>query len=515
MLFLLALHISPAVLFTMHRSSFSCAPFDIQATCDIAHLVTLCVVWAFSGILLMYTIYLCIMSRVPRPFPLVTPNELLTASSPSLSRAPSHTPSMSSLKSAMQLLNDPQLHPYSLSNGRPAASSSPSIYSQSSSVAGTVPKKLFVVNADAVSVSSDTLTRVRRGQQLRRGVSYGAMGSPAHPRPVDRASIPSAPSLFLGSSVAAPTASAIPPATFGRRPSATSATPRQMEEGNAPRTPQRSPLLGANPFKDLPSRNASPESFYSQMSMHSAPANLDMGGSYNAFSRTYDGYLTPYFSYSSNGSLVSIPPQLHPGKRLAGRLSNPSTGMPYMVSSQSSVFSYPGTPFGTPTPTPSNASVHSLVPSLHLASPHTPPDVPVDVALHPRPPYALSAPPTAHMRAGGDDPLWRPSSIRTRASSGASGASGMPYESGELPNPYGADIRRYWSMPRARSGSDSADAGYRASGHVYFAGGTGHGYAGQAPLQGALPLYTGRMAGAVGGANDPSWREMVMRAASS
>ena len=437
----------------------------------------------------MHTIYLCIMSRVPRPFPLVTPNDLLTGSNPSLSRASSRVLSMSSEKSATGLLSQPQVQPYSLPVGR-LSSRSPSIQSQGSHVSRTVPKRLFVVNTDVASVSSDTATRSPRRQQLHRGVSYGAMGSPAHPRPVDRLSIPPSPSVFSGLSVATPPASAVPSTAFTRRPSAApSVTPRQAEEGNAPRALQPSPLPDVNPFTDPPSRNPSPESFHSQLSMRSAPPDLDMGGAYNSFSRTYGGYLTPYFSYNSNGSLVSIPPQLNPGKFPTARLSNPS--IPFMASSQSSLSSYPGTPStSTPTLTPSNASVHSLVPSLHLAGPHTPPDVPVDIASREPSPYAITALPTAYMRTNG----------------------------GSTTTPYQADVRRYLSVPGPQSGSTSAGAGYGAPWPRYFAGPTpsGPGYAGQA-MPGALPMatYPTRLANGVVGANDAPWREMVLRAASS
>ncbi|PIL34142.1 hypothetical protein GSI_03853 [Ganoderma sinense ZZ0214-1] len=408
---------------------------------------------------------------------------------------------MSSVKSATGLLSQPQVQPYSLPIGR-LASPSPSTPSQSSFVSRTVAKKLFVVNTDVASVSSDTATRSLRGQQLRRGVSYGAMGSPAHPRPVDRLSIPTAPSTFSGTSVATPLATAIPSTAFTRRPSvAPSVTPKQTEEGNASRAPQRSPLLGVNPFTDSPSRNPSPESFYSQLSMRSAPANLDMGNAYNPFSRTYGEYLTPYFSYSSNGSLVSIPPQLNPGKFPTGRLSNPS--IPFMASSQSSLTSYPGTPFSTPALTLSNTSVHSLAPSVHFAGHHTPPDVPVDIASREPSPYA---PPATYMRPGSDDPLWRAGGARPRANGGS---TGMPYQ---------GDVRRYWSMPGSQSGSPSAGAGYGAPGHRYLAAPTqpGYGYAGQV-RQGPPPMvmYPARMANGVGGPKDASWREMVMRAASS
>lgn len=453
------------------------------------------------------------MSRVPRPFPLVTPNDLLTGSLPSPGRAPSRASSVSSVKSATGLLSQVQIQPYNLPVGSPS-NYSPSIQSQGPSVPRTVPKKLFIVTTDAASVSSDALLRARREQPLRRGVSYGAMGGPAHPRPVGRPSIPGTPSVYSGSSVATPPASAVVPVAASTRSPSTRPSVRlkPVKESNVSGVPQGSSptMFSVNPFRDTPPRNPSPESFYSQISMRSTPANPDVGsGSYSPPSRPYGGYFTPYFSYSSNGSLVSIPPQLHLGKSQMGRLSNPS--MPYMASSQVSNVSYPGTPSSTPTLTARNASVHSLVPSLHIADPHTSPDVPVDVAPRAPPPLPLSAPPAAYMRTVSGDPLRGLSKVRIPASGRTNAMS------------YGGNVRRYGNVQGTRSGNESAGSGYGygapvhgygAPVHGYFTGGVGRDYAGQTQ-PGTPPTYTRRIAQVYGGANDAPWREMVMRAANS
>nr|VWO97670.1 N/A [Ganoderma boninense] len=316
------------------------------------------------------------------------------------------------------------------------------------------------------------------------------MGSPAHPRPVSRLSIPAVPSTFSGSSVATPlatpSASAIPYAAITRRPSvAPLATPKQAEEGNAPPAPQRPPLLG-NTSTDPPPRNPSPESAYSQQSMRSASANVDMGDQ-SPFS---DGYLTPYFSYSSDGSLQPF----HS-----------------VQASQSSLSRYPRTPFSTPVSTPGNASVQPRKPSVHFAVDHTPPDVPVDIASREPSPYAFRAPPASYMRPGGDDPRWRAGGAPPRANGGW---TGMPYQ---------ADPRRYWGMPGTQPGRPFVGAGYGAPGPRYFAGPPqpGLGYARPAMQRApTMPMYparmtTTRMTNGVGGARDAAWREMVMRAASS
>ncbi|TBU64325.1 hypothetical protein BD310DRAFT_392901 [Dichomitus squalens] len=446
------------------------------------------------------------MSRIPRPFPLVTPNELISSST--LSRIPSGSPSMSSVTSATGLLRQPQIRPYSPPTGRPP-SRSPSVHSQASATARTMPKRLFVANADAAPVPEDTFIRAHREQQVRRGGSYGAMGSPAHPRPTDLISFSPAPSVHSRhGSLSTPRRIATSPSsagTFGRRPSAAaSVTPRQMEEGNA-RAPRGPLLLGANPFMDSPSRNASPESFHSGFSMSSAPTHSSSGSSYTPFSRTYGSYLSPYASYSSNGSLVGVPSQLQPGAEPYPAFTNPF--MPPMRDSKASNVSYPGTPLGTPAAlTPSNASVHSLVPSVHLLDTHPSTQPQYNPQFGIVPANSLSAPPTAHIRAPSDDLLWRPYSAGARMSRSPNDPL---YEDVKLPNPYGGEIRRFGSVPHVRSGSYSD--GYGAAGYGSFSV-RGAPYVGQG--QGIPIRGEGIARGAVVAHWVPSWREMVMRAAS-
>ena len=442
------------------------------------------------------------MSRIPRPFPVVTPNDLLSGST--LNDTSSRPPSTTSVTSVTRLLSQPQIQPYSPPTGR-VPSRSASVHSHISVDAwNNVPKRLFVVNADATPASEEDITRAARGQQVRRGASYGAMGSPAHPRPMDLISFSPAPSVHSKYGlpgtprVVSPPASA---ATFGQWPSAAAPmTPRQMEEGNAG-APQRPLLLSANPFMDPPSRDQTPESFHSGYSMSSAPTNSSSASSYTPFGRTYGGYLSPHTSYSSNGSLVGVPPQLQPGANSYPRFTDPFNPSRGRGASKSSIVSHPGTPMGTPAAlTPSSASVHSVVPSVHL----------LDARSAIQPQYAMqvgiaqpSVPPTAHMRAPSDDMLWRPYSAGPRMSRSP---NDMLYEDVRLPNPYGGEVRRFGSVPHVRSGRYSG--GYGAAGYGPYSWGAAD--AGQAEEMRTPSRGIAR--GAVV-AQAPNWREMVMRAA--
>ncbi|KAI0717179.1 hypothetical protein C8T65DRAFT_641638 [Cerioporus squamosus] len=444
--FLLAIHIGTAVPFTLYGVRFSCKIFDTQLTCKIVDLAFLATAWSITGLLLGYTIYLCIMSRVPRPFPLVTPNDLL-ASTPSVSRSPS----MSSVNSRTGLL--------ARTNGR---SSSPasirSAYSQHSTSGRTVPKRMFVANNGAPSQPEEALSRVRREQQVRRGQSYGAMGSPHHPRP------PVAPSVlqsrFSGSTTASTRSFHSPPpksvspvqssvmSTLSRQSSAATTITPQRQPQNAPRAP---------------------------------PRNLNLGhmAAYSPFAQpyAYSSYLGPYSTSTSTSA--GVPPQLQPGARpeathftnpFADPQAHPGSTPAYMVSMGPHV-SY-------------SATGRSIIPQGQR------PAGAADTRL-------------AHARMA-SDPVWRPYSAGARL-------GGPYYDDVELPNPYnrGAEIRRYGSVPHVRSGSYGAPAyggGYTSeNGHATYDS-AGY-YAGQGAWTASV---SGRAAG-----NDPRWREVVMRAAAT
>ena len=485
-----------------------------------------------ESLVLGYTLYLCIMSRVPRPFPLVVPNELLTGSTQSHSRATS----LSSITSTTGLLTKNNAVPPILPTTRPTSPASiQSYHSFRSTSSRTVPKRLFVVNA----APGDTLARMRREQEEHREAAYGAMAGPdRRPRVLQ--------SRFSGSTIASTHSLDAPPprifstaqsfvrAALSRQPSARIATPvvpvvpeRREQEPAPPRIPPRPLrplLLSQNPFMEPLSRHGTPETALSSQSFASAPANLNWGhvAAYNPFDvpQTYGPYLTPHRSTVSAG----IPPQLQPGLRSTGSISSsdsmsanlsaipiPNTSIPpHMIAPH---VSYTGAPLVPPrlhTATPGSASIHSMVPSLHGTDEYGQPITVISRA--PERSYSgagTAAPPQvaqqAHIRAGSDPIQWRPYSAGPRV---------YAYDDVELPNPYnrGAEIRRYGSVPHVRSGS------YGGLGYAYGVPPVPYGGAGY-----YMTEYVGQGAGGpargiargFAGTSGSGWREVVIRAAAT
>ncbi|KAI0831445.1 hypothetical protein BC628DRAFT_1353747 [Trametes gibbosa] len=480
-LFLLAIHIGAAVPFTLFGFSFSCTIFNSGATCKTVNLAFLSSAWSITGLLLGYTVYLCVMSRVPRPLPLVTPNDLL--GTPPASRATS----MVSAHSATRLLTQ---SPPSTST-RPASPAS--VYSQNSIQPRTVPKRLFVANS---TPRSSTLAELPHIEQLQRAPSYGAMSTETCQ--VEQAVLLSR----FSTSTMGSTHSAAPsspkrlfslrvsrPEHLFRRPSAPAASlaPRPPVEEMPQRVPPRPLLLNPNPFNDPLSRHGTPETALSGFSFASAPANMN-GGQYAALPYaqgppTYGSYLSPY-----------AVPSLHSAPQFE-RPATPHTI--YTVTGPAQVLGPPGYaylapyavhyagagPARTHAATPSASSIHSLSPSIHFHHP-------ADAFLGPAHPAALTpahpandstrVPALAHLRSA-SDPVHRSYSAAPRV--GGRGDVDVV-----LPNPYaaGAEIRRYGSVPHVRSG-----------GYAYVAGGSG----------------TGLTAAAA--AEDGRWREAVLKAASA
>ncbi|RPD63798.1 hypothetical protein L227DRAFT_650792 [Lentinus tigrinus ALCF2SS1-6] len=492
MIFLLAIHAGTAVPFTLYGVRFSCKIFDTQRTCKIVHISFLATAWSITGLLLGYTVYLCIMSQVPKPFPLITPNDLLTGSTSSASRKSS----MSSIDSSTGLLAS--------NSARPSSTASvPSAYSQDSVSGRTVPKRMFVANngSGIPSQPEDALARVRRAQQVRRGQSYGAMGSPQHPR------VPVPQSRFSGSTVASnrspeppsPWGRAVSPAqssimsTHSRQSSAAATIAPQRQMRNVPHAPPGPLLLNPNPFMEPLSRHGTPKTALSGLSYSSAPGNLNLGhmaAAYSPFSQPYGGYLGPY------SMSAGVPPQLQPGAHPGIPQAHPYTSMPPYMASLGPHVSYSASPVGGPprmhNATPSNASIHSMAPSVHFTNEYG-----HSVHGHGHTTGTASdntnmrLPPNAHMRMT-SDPVWRPYSAGARLGNG-------PYDNVELPNPYnrGAEIRRYASNPHVRSGSHG---GYE---YAYAYGSQGG------------RVHEGGIARGFAAVNDPRWREMVMRAAAT
>ncbi|KAI0362267.1 hypothetical protein OH77DRAFT_1500003 [Trametes cingulata] len=523
-LFLLAIHIGTAVPFTLIDFSFPCDIFSSKTTCKIVALTFLSSAWSITGLLLGYTVYLCIMSRVPRPFPLVTPNDLL--STPPASRAPS-VRSVRSVHSSTRLLSLSST--YSAPGSVVRAPSLASVYSQDqasdASRAKTIPKRLFVANSGpAPPLPADSPSRKSLPQQIQ---TYGALDTGSIRAPAPSPSPSPSPSVLysrfststLGSvrSVSPPPVLSPPrrlfslrgaatrPEFVARRPSAP-ARPQRPEE----RVPPRPLLLNLNPNVlglDMLERYGTPETARSGVSYTSAPANLGVGrvpspsGIMQSQAQgAYGNYLMPY----------SVPPypQPLPQHGPLGRSPSPQTYL-YPCAPQLQLFpGYPhptrephllyadvpvSTPDRTHAGTPGSSSIHSVSPSIHFT--------PADASGHPAvltpgatpPPYTngngngrgagsgrdgwTRLPPTAHLRST-SDPLFRPYSADPHLHHSHTRPSDTPYDAFSLPNPYagGAEIRRYGSVPHVRvasSGAGGADARWREA--VLKAAGAGRG----------------------------------------
>ncbi|KAL1944577.1 hypothetical protein VTO73DRAFT_3007 [Trametes versicolor] len=502
MLFLLAIHVGSAVPFTLYGFTLSCSIFNSRTTCKIFELVFLSSAWSITGLLLGYTVYLCIMSRVPRPFPLVTPIDLLD------SQTASWTTSIISAQSVTHLLPSSDNKPL---NSRPSTrsagtASSASVYSQNSAPRPkTVPKRFFVANAAPASNTPAGVARM--GQQLQRTPSYGATESEM--REVEPSILQS---RFSTSSMESEQSAAPAPPTLRRlfslrasrasehlfrRPTAPAslpASPRPSRE-MAQRASQRSLLLNnANPFSDplsRPQTALSGRSYASGLSYASAFPPTPVRQPQPPPELYYHSPYGPPAHYASPGSQYSsraASPQVY--------AVGPPPGPPGYAYLAPYAVHYAGAPARTHAATPSAVSIHSMSPSIHFGSHaniHASPS-PISASGHPAA-LTPSHPANMHMHAGArlpeaahlrstSDPLFRPYSAGPRV--GRRGAGAGAYDDLALPNPYmaGAEIRRYGSVPHMRSA-----AGY------------GYGYEYRAPSATA--------------ADDPRWRAAVLQAAAA
>ncbi|KAI0328544.1 hypothetical protein GY45DRAFT_1254636 [Cubamyces sp. BRFM 1775] len=461
-LFLLGIHIAPAVLLTLFGSSFSCAIFDTKATCKAVNLAIFSVAWSITGLLLMYTLYLCVMSRVPRPFPLITPNELLDTSS--LRRASS----LCSVESTTHLL--PQANV--ASPVRPASPAS--VYSYHSARAQMVPKRLFVANAGVGLPREGPPPPMQQTIPINLGPSYGATATQ------ERALEPNAlRSRFSLSTVESAETTLIPVEPMSplkklmslralridlpsQRTSAAT-TPRVSQN-----EPPQPPLLGANPFVEPFSRHGTPETARSGASFASAAATVHVGRLVHA----------PYTQAHYGNFVLPYTPPPVPSQRPAGSQRN---GMRYSqgYAGSQQVPGYPppplylhysGVPVSLPERTPSAASssssIHSLSPSIHFTDPSGSPTVVHPASLTPgvRTPNGNanfyspisatrqpSLPATAHLRSA-SDPVYRSYSAGPRVSPSQAYAQN-PNPVVQHPYAVGAEIRRHGSVPHIRAGS--------------------------------------------------------------
>ncbi|OBZ75979.1 hypothetical protein A0H81_04157 [Grifola frondosa] len=399
MAFLLSIHIGSAVPFTLFGFGLSCDIFHTKTTCKMVNIAFVASAWAITGLLLGYTIYLCIMSRVPRPAPLFIPNLLLSTSTPDSQKG---------------------IRPES-----PASE-----YSQESFPRPkTIPKRLFLVNG--MTSSSDVSSRMSQESHL--GYAYGAVGPSGH-----HSQVPSVRSRLSSSTIISMRSASsratvrpqLPPMGQVSRQNSVEQTPQPYIEAHAP------PRLLVTPFTEPLSRHGTPETAFSALSFSSAPGNL-YAGQMAQFNRVrsppgpsmtpmnptrYIDYLTPYGNVPSSHAQPSHPEAfpVRTGSPYMYSYSTPPVSVVYAPAYRGPFVTYTGVPVGMPPRlnTPDAHSIHSLAPSLHF-----------EAHAEPR------APPAVHVRTT-SDPVWRPYTASPH----------LPALDAPLPNPH-AEIRRSGSVP--------------------------------------------------------------------
>ncbi|OJT14590.1 hypothetical protein TRAPUB_8836 [Trametes pubescens] len=438
------------------------------------------------------------MSRVPRPFPLVTPLDLLET------QTGSWTTSIVSMHSATHLLPPSDSPPL---QNRPStrSASSASVYSQSSAPRPkTVPKKLFVANA--TPANANTLPRTS---------TYGATDRDSEMReaaPSVLQSRFSTSSMESVQSAAPPARSPKPRRLFSlrasraehlfRRPTAPASLPASPRPSrDSPQRPAPGPLLlNTNPFSDPLSRHGTPQTARSGFSYNSGLSYASAATPVRyaqpppeifypyAPSVSYPNSNSPYGSRAASPQVYAVGPPPPPPMQMQMLPQGYAYLAPYAVH-------YAGAPTRAHASTPSAVSIHSMSPSIHFAhaslSPISASGHPA--ALTPSHPananIAMRAPAPVHLR-GTSDPLFRPYSAGPGPRVGRRGAG--VYDDADLalalPNPYpymgGAEIRRYGSVPHMRSAA-------------------GYGYGDRAPSAAATA------------ADDPRWRAAVLQAAAA
>ncbi|CAL1704908.1 unnamed protein product [Somion occarium] len=431
-LFLLAIHVAASVLYTLFGGSFSCEIFSSKTICNDVELAFLAGSWATTG--LCYAIFLCIMSRIPFPIPVITPNLLLSAN-------PSPRSSTASINSASRLLGSPQS-----SNRSPQSRWSGDSnelrktqkviqYVNQRQANRTSPKKLFVVNGLPSPISPEPVSvpeqASRAHSRMRSGGSYGAMGSPRVPLPSTTISSTSSGRSATSSPIPASLRSATnSPAPSSMRQNSIARMSRTFSQKRTSR-PQALPLL--NPFMDPMSRNGTPDSTYSAFTYNSSSSTATPG----SFGQQY---LSPYHVPPLSGIQEKDGPQdakePESPSSIYSLYSTYSSTDSSNEQSISHVILSPYDPRTSPTMkstisspprthTATLQSVHSVAPSVHFQS-------------------EQRVPPMAHIRAF-SDPVYRSYTASPR----------LVHEPTEapLPNPFpmvGAELRRYASIGNER-----------------------------------------------------------------
>ncbi|KAI0797725.1 hypothetical protein C8Q75DRAFT_728968 [Abortiporus biennis] len=335
MLFLVSLHLAAAVLFSLFGSGFSCVVWPSQSICQVFDLTFLITAWTIAGFKLsltlragvIYTICLCIMSRVHHPAPRVTPNDLLITPTRRGS-----TSSFGSMNSATGLLRTEKEPNWTDKEAQ-------------LNTVRTVPKQMFVGNrAPSPGIPQRNVPRMRGG-------SYGAMGSPR-----------------MG-----PTPNLIGRPLENHRPSPSAFRPNQNS--------RPTPLPLSNPFADPVPRNGTPGSMFNALNFGPAGSlpsrnNTSIAGSIQPYPsqvppltgiqearaqipKAPDSPSSIYSLYSNNFS--SAPKE----ETVSDNRSNPAYLSSYQRSATMPTTLSVKVPPRTHTATP--YSIHSVAPSVHLS----------------------------------------------------------------------------------------------------------------------------------------------------
>ncbi|KAH8106731.1 hypothetical protein BXZ70DRAFT_244723 [Cristinia sonorae] len=417
-LFLTTIHSATAVLYTLFGPNFSCKIFPSKVVCEDVDLAFLICSWVITGLLVGYTVYLCIMTRIPRPLPQITPNFLID---PDVTRRSS----VSSVNSATRLIQrEKEASPRSV----------PTIVPQISVPQNrTVPKKLFVTNGMASPVSPPTATPAAGAPLLRVGGSYGAMGAPrsfnASP----------APTFSTQSTMMTERSPMVPAATWNNGFS--------QRRGVQPDTLQ---VQLPNPFMDPISRPGTTDTAYTSYTATSAPFGM-RGAPFvgqdmvflSPFQLPYESEKTPAQPSSPGAeSIYSLYSTDSPKDEKDIDLERGTTAAPpFLPQISHNMRLTLSSPPRMHTATPH--SVRSMAPSVEWPSEQARAQTPVAMSRVPPP-----AP--VHARAA-SDPVYRPYT----ASEQLPTIYAAPDYTVPLPNPFpmvgATSVRRYSSIGHTRA----------------------------------------------------------------
>ncbi|KAK7693635.1 hypothetical protein QCA50_003204 [Cerrena zonata] len=422
MLFLVAIHVAAAVLYTMFGGSFSCKIFSSRTVCTEVELAFLAGSWGITGLLVGYTVCLCLMSRVPFPIPKITPNLLLDT--PVASRRAS----TASINSTTHLLRRTES-----ANSLSPMKDTPIPRQQVQEVnRNTSSKRLQVVNGMPSPISP-----VVSSPSGMYGLgSYGSIASPRMPPSAAMASAfsmesPVHNSLHSVASTPIPASLRSASSTPSLRSVTNSPAPSLRQNALArlsrtfsQRRNSRPPVLPLfNPFMEPCSRNGTPDSVYSTLTFNSAGSLHIAKGSYS---------LSPY--------------QIPPLTGTNGKVMSEEPKVPESPSSIYSLYSERDTQENSDTQSMSSVSYHSTNPRIkstisspprtHTATPNSVHSVAPSLHFH-------SETPIAHLRSY-SDPVYRSYTASPHIPHGAPNPFNQP-----LSNPFpmvGVEVRRYASI---------------------------------------------------------------------